>query len=123
MANKKILIIDDEPQDRKSIELILSREGFDQLAFAVNGQDGLEQIQSFRPDIAIIDVVLPDMDGFDLCFTIKKHMAVAVKVFMLTGHLDAVNVKKARISGADEILEKRANYSGLIKIIATLSGV
>ena len=121
MTNKKILIIDDEAQDRKSVELILTREGFDQLAFAVNGQEGIEQVRSFRPDIAIIDVVLPDMDGFDVCFTIKKEMRGIVKVLMITGHLDAVNVKKARISGADEILEKRANYPGLIQMITTLS--
>ena len=121
MSEAKILIIDDESADRKSIERLLVREGFSPLAFAVSGVDGLEQARVFHPVIVIVDVVLPDMDGFDVCAALKKEFAGQVSVIMLTGHLDAVNVQKARNSGAQEILEKKNGFPGLVKIIASLS--
>lgn len=123
--NKKILIIDDEEADRKSISLALVKEGFEDVSSASNADEGLQAAQTLKPDIIVIDVVLPNgkgLDGFDLCKQIKSIKGLdATRIIMITGHLDAVNAEKARSSGADEIIEKIPGFKNISKTITSLS--
>lgn len=121
MDNKKVLIIDDEEHDRKAMVIVLEKAGYSEIACAETGQSGIEKARSVRPDIIVIDVVLPDMDGFDVCMQIKTSEEIKPKIIMITGHLDMVNAKKAVTSGADEIIEKEPSYGNICKTIDTLA--
>jgi DNA-binding response OmpR family regulator len=110
---RKILIIDDEVSDRKAMAIALEKDGFYNLFFAETAQQGLELARLQSPDVIIIDVVLDKgSDGFDVCIQLRKENCES-KIIMVTGHLDAVNAKIARVSGADEIIEKTPAYKNL----------
>ena len=115
----KILIIDDDEADSKNVRIILEREGINDIFFSFSGRDGLEKAQALQPDLVLIDVVLPDTDGFDICRQLKGLLP-AIKVIMTTGHMDAVNAVKARGSGADELIEKVPGFQNLLRTIQDL---
>jgi len=119
-VSKKILVIDDDDQDRKAMTIALQRDGYDEVTSAKNGAQGFEIVKSFKPDIIVIDVVLKDIDGFDLCRQIKLLEGFNGKIIMVTGHLDAVNAKKARKSGTDELLEKTLDFENINQTINNL---
>ena len=119
--DKKILIIDDEEQDRKAMAVALKKSGYTEILFAENGESGVEAAKLFDPDIILIDVVLQNVDGFDICIEMREAN-VRAKIIMVTGHLDAVNAKKAVKSGADEIIEKEAGYNNIHPTIQDITG-
>jgi len=119
--SKKILIIDDEEQDRDAMAAVLKREGCAEISCADSGESGIEKAKSFKPDIVLIDVVLQDTDGFEVCKQIKAIEGTRAKVIMITGHLDAVDAEKARTSGADEIIEKILGFKNISQTINNLS--
>ena len=61
--NSKILIVDDEPAVSKVLEALLSDQGY-LLAFASSGEEALAQVKEFTPDLILLDIMLPDIDGF-----------------------------------------------------------
>lgn len=74
---KKILVIDDEEAIRDLMELVLRRENF-RVQTAANGVLGLKELDSFKPDLVLLDLMLPDYSGYDLCKEIIKRQAVPV---------------------------------------------
>ena len=117
---RKILIIDDEISDRKAMAIALEKDGFYNLFFAETAQQGLELARLQRPDVVVVDVVLDKgRDGFDVCIQLRKE-GIESKIIMVTGHLDAVNAKIARVSGANEIIEKTPAYKNLGATIKAL---
>jgi len=117
--NIKILIIDDEGPDRKGMAIALAREGFNEVLTADTGDAGLEMAKSFHPEVVLIDVVLKEQNGFDICKQIKNS-GLQSKIIMITGHMDAVNAKKAIESGANEIIEKSAGFTNIGSTIRDL---
>ena len=115
--DKKILIIDDEDQDRKGMEIALKRDGFTQIEHASSAEEAVNIAKAFRPDVVVIDVVLKGCDGFDVCEQLKAIDGSKTKILIITGHLDAIDVKKARASGADEIIEKKPGFANIAKTI------
>ena len=74
---KKILVIDDEIAIRDLIELVLRRENYD-VQTAEDGKTGLHLLESFQPDLVVLDLMLPDCSGYDLCKEITGKRAVPV---------------------------------------------
>lgn len=68
----KILIVDDDPHIRELVSVFLEREGF-QTYEAVDGLDALRKIEEVKVDMAILDIMMPNMDGFDLCYELRKY--------------------------------------------------
>ena len=64
--NKKVLVIDDDAQIRRVVELKLRRQGY-HVVMAMNGQEGLQMIESERPDAVVTDIMMPKLDGETLC--------------------------------------------------------
>ena len=118
--SKKILIIDDEGPDRKGMAVALGKAGYNEIFVADTGDAGIDMAKSFEPDIIFIDVVLREMNGFDICEKIKAIEGFNPKIIMITGHLDAINAQKARTSQADEIIEKTAGFMDIHKTIEDL---
>lgn len=122
MNSSKILIIDDEEQDIKAIALALAKEGYTEISTAGGAEEGLEKARTFKPDAVLIDVVLGNTDGFDVCKQIGAIEGIAPKIIMVTGHLDAIDARKARISCANEIVEKGAGVENLARSIKNIVG-
>jgi CheY-like chemotaxis protein len=82
---KKILIVDDETDVCESLSKILKRSGYEVVS-ASNGKEALKQVKSFRPNLLILDVMLPDMDGTDVAKALSNDMSTQnIPVIFLTG--------------------------------------
>jgi CheY-like chemotaxis protein len=115
---KKILVIDDNAQDKKIFIKVLGRAGFFDVKTAEDGEQGLAMVRKELPDLVIVDTLLPLMNGFEVCKTIKDDPETSkVKVVMTTGAIDAVDAVKARSMGADEYCAKTSDFSHLVKAV------
>ena len=81
----RILIVDDHPSFRATVKTLLLADGFDVVGEAEDGHSALEAIERLRPDLVLLDVQLPDMDGFAVAKELFRRIEVAPKV-VLTSH-------------------------------------
>ena len=118
---KKILIIDDNEQDRKIMKRFLNRAGYEHILMAETGEEGVKAAESRKPDLVIIDTLLPGIDGFEACRRIREtHGPATPKIVMITGSVDAVDAVKARTVGTDDYCVKTRDYAPLIEAVAKL---
>jgi len=123
--SKKILIVDDEPHIRLLLTQTLEEledEGVE-IFTASNGAEGLEVIQTEKPDLVFLDVMMPQMNGFDVCKAVKTNLEISnIFIIMLTAKGQEFDRNKGLEVGADlymtkpfdpdEILEKAQNILG-----------
>jgi len=107
MTNQpKVLIVDDEVGTRYAIEGLLSQANYD-LYFAENGSQALEMISEIQPDIILLDVMMPDMSGYEVCARIRSMPTVADVPIVLITSLDYQEARMAGIkAGADDFITK-----------------
>jgi two-component system alkaline phosphatase synthesis response regulator PhoP len=102
-VTSRILIVDDEPKILDVLKLYLEREGF-AVAAALSGKGALEQVAAHKPDLVILDLNLPDIDGLEVCRTIRKQNDVPI--IMLTGRGEEVDKIVGLELGADDYVTK-----------------
>lgn len=101
-----VLVVDDEPMARTLLRLMLVRAGFE-VSEAENGFDALDKVQENKPDVMILDVMMPGMDGFSVCRALRKDAAtVDMPIIMLSAKTDLTSVKKGLAVGANKYLTK-----------------
>ena len=106
MGAKKILIVDDEPFLREIIEAQLKREGYE-IIQATNGAEGLEKAKQENPDLEILDVVLPKMNGYEVCAALKSDDKYSkIPVILFSGKAQEEEVKLGEKVGADAYITK-----------------
>ncbi len=113
----KILIIEDEPQIRDIIQEILECEGYRTLE-ADNGLTGLQLAQQSSPDLIVCDVMMPELDGFDVLKGIKEIPGIgSIPMIFLTAKTDRASVRKGMNLGADDYLTKPFTHLELLSAI------
>ncbi len=100
----KILIIDDEHSIRETLEMFLREKGYE-VVTSKDGEEGLRLIQRERPDIVILDIRLPGMDGLEVLRRIKEKEE-GIHVIMITAYHDTETTKHAMNLGAYEYIHK-----------------
>jgi len=106
---KKILFIEDEPTLQKTVGEILSQEGFTVLV-ALDGEAGLSMAKREKPDLILLDLILPKKNGFEVLAELKKDPETAgISVLVLTNLETSADIEKALELGATNYLVK-ANY-------------
>jgi DNA-binding response OmpR family regulator len=104
--NKKILIVDDEPNIVLSLEFLMKREGFE-VSVARDGDEALARIRSDQPDLVVLDVMMPKRNGFEVCEEVRADPALAgVRILMLTAKGREAEVHKGLALGADAYVAK-----------------
>jgi DNA-binding response OmpR family regulator len=119
---KTILIVDDEPNIVISLEFLLKREGF-QVMVAGDGEEALKKLGESRPDLVLLDVMLPLKNGFEVCQEIRARPDwQSVKVIMLTAKGRDTEVQKGLALGADAYLTKPFATKDLVAKVKELLG-
>ena len=102
----KILVVDDEPDILELVRVNLMREGYS-VAVAESGEQALEQARSFLPDLVILDLMLPGIDGLDVCRKLKSTPATAsTLVLMLSAKVEDADIVTGLELGADDYVTK-----------------
>jgi len=101
----KILTVDDEPDVRRLIQVKLKKAGFE-VVTAVDGEDGVAQALAENPDLILMDVMMPKMDGYTAVEKIKSEMDPAPLVLMLTAKGTEDDVMQGLMGGADDYITK-----------------
>ncbi len=114
MVRKKVIIVDDEEDILNTLEFNLKKEGFEVIK-SKSGIEGLEKIKTFKPDIVILDIMLPGMDGFSVLRNLKIDKATSsIPVIMLTARDSEIDKINGLESGADDYLSKPFSVRELI---------
>ncbi|MBE0680675.1 MAG: response regulator [Anaerolineales bacterium] len=101
-----ILIVDDEPAGLHTLESILDGQGY-QIVMAQSGPEALEKTRQLLPDVILLDVMMPGMDGFEVCRTIRNDPLLAeIPILMLTALDDRKSLLNGLESGADDYITK-----------------
>ena len=112
--NGKILIVDDESSARGALEVLLRREGFD-VRDVHDGASAMAECASFRPDLILLDIVMPGMSGFEVCRRIKNTPETRLTPVVLITGLSATEDRIEGINaGADDFLSKPIDFSELL---------
>jgi two-component system alkaline phosphatase synthesis response regulator PhoP/two-component system response regulator VicR len=116
----RILAVDDEPSIRRLIEVNLAREGY-QMETAENGAQALAKIRANKPDLLVTDVMMPEMDGFELVKNIRMDASLAdLPIIMLTAKAQDRDVLEGYQRGADLYLTKPFNPMELKQFVKRL---
>lgn len=120
MPHKKILIVDDEPNIVISLEFLMQQSGYE-VAIARNGEEALEKIASFEPDLVLLDIMLPLLNGFEVCQRIRENPRWSrTKVIMLSAKGREIDVSKGIALGADAYVTKPFSTKDLISQVQQL---
>ncbi|MGJ5631771.1 hybrid sensor histidine kinase/response regulator [Nostoc sp. CALU 1950] len=104
-----ILVIDDQPDNFDVVETLLDGENY-QLYYAASGQQALNRLDSFQPDLILLDVMMPDLDGMEVCRRIKADPQwQAVPIIMVTALTDKEDLARCLATGADDFISKPVN--------------
>lgn len=119
----RILIVDDAPAVRESLRWLLEDEpGLTVIGDAATGVDALQKTSSLKPDLVILDIELPDLDGFAVTRQIKS-MPDPPRIVMLSMHNDILSQKRGAESGCDAFVGKEAGWTVLLQVLEkVLSG-
>jgi two-component system response regulator MtrA len=99
----RVLVVEDDAHVREAVELVLSRAGFD-VASVSDGPSALEAVADLRPDLVVLDLMLPGMDGFTVCRRLRSSSTVSI--IMLTARADTADVVTGLELGADDYITK-----------------
>ncbi|MDR2116207.1 MAG: response regulator [Planctomycetaceae bacterium] len=120
-GKRKILVVDD---DRELVELIcdvLERDGRFETKSVNNGFDAGMMVKEYRPDLIILDVMLPDINGREVCVRVRSDDSLEeVKIICISGMVEDEKILELRMSGADDFLQKPFETEKLIERICNL---
>ena len=119
MTRGSILIVDDDPRLLHIVAMYLGIEGYD-VSTAENGEDGLAQVEARAPDLVILDIMMPGMDGIETCKRIRSNTPTAeVPIVMFSALSSDDDIERARVDGANHLITKPFNLVGLGSVVKT----
>ncbi|MBS3785009.1 MAG: response regulator [Anaerolineae bacterium] len=117
---KRILVVDDDLRTLKLVGLILDQRGYDVVG-TQSGADGLERARSEKPDLIILDVMMPDLDGFEVAQRLRSDPLTAdVPILMLTARAQLEDRMIGFESGADDYVTKPVRRRKLVSRVESL---
>jgi twitching motility two-component system response regulator PilG len=116
-VDKTILVVEDSKTARKVVSMVLGRKGY-KIIEATSGTEALLAIEGITPDLVLLDVMLPDMTGYEVLSTIRKKSELSeVPVVMLTGKRSSADRLKGMVSGSNEYLTKPFDPAKLLDVL------
>jgi len=122
MANKRILLADDEEDIKTVISMFLRSQGYD-VVTAFDGLDTLEKVRTERPDLILLDIMMPVLDGYEVCKRLKEDAATAdipILILSAAAHIESVN--RGLRAGAKDYIVKPFDPEKLLEKIEHVIG-
>ncbi|MBU2102042.1 MAG: response regulator [Candidatus Omnitrophota bacterium] len=120
--DKKILIVEDNKTDFLIVKRYLARAGYHEIVSAENVAEGIKKAEIEKPDLIILDTVLPDGNGFEICQAIReKYNQTNPKIIITTSSVDAVDAVRARKAGADDYCAKTFDCAPLLEALKRIT--
>jgi DNA-binding response OmpR family regulator len=117
---RKVLIVDDEPNIVTALEFLFKRSGYE-VRLAGNGAEALEQVEAYRPDLVLLDVMMPVKSGYEVCQRLRERPEYAqMKIVMLSAKGSEAEVNKGLSLGADLYITKPFSTQ---ELVATIDGL
>jgi DNA-binding response OmpR family regulator len=121
--SKKILIVDDEPNIVISLEFLMRREGFE-VTIARDGEEALKAIKDENPDLVLLDVMMPKLNGFEVCEQVRRDPELSgMRIIMLTAKGREAEISKGLSIGADGYITKPFSTRDLVLQVKNLLGL
>ena len=118
---KQIMIVDDSPTALKLISLMLERNGFSEVIMAEDAEEALELLETLQPDLFIVDVIMPGMNGFELCKEIRCRPETSRTPVIVVSALGDPNSAMASFeAGANDYLSKPIIGNSLVSKVRTM---
>jgi DNA-binding response OmpR family regulator len=115
-----VLVVDDEPNIVLSLEFLMKKAGYE-VRVARTGEEAMQAIESSRPNLVLLDVMIPGRNGFDVCQSIRADPSLAaVKIVMLTAKGREIEREKGMALGADDYITKPFSTRDVVDRIRTL---
>jgi two-component system alkaline phosphatase synthesis response regulator PhoP len=119
-TSNKILIVDDNPPNVELLEAYLSDVDCE-IAIAVDGQDALDKVAEFSPDVMLLDVMMPKLSGFEVCKQLKQDPVTRkIMILMVTALNELGDIERAVDAGTDDFLSKPVNKLELVKRVENM---
>ena len=119
-AKRRILVVDDEPSIVKMVSKRLEVEGFDVL-IAMDGEEGLAKAQTESPDLIVLDLMLPKINGYEVCGQLKQDARYQkIPIMLFTAKVQAKDEQLGKECGADAYIRKPFQGKELVDTIRTL---
>jgi excisionase family DNA binding protein len=120
-GKKKLLIVDDEQDLVELMSDAFARDGRFDIRTANNGFDAGMQVKEFRPDMVVLDVMLPDINGKEVCQRVRSDKTLdSVRIICISGMIEPEKVNDLRASGADDFMQKPFTVDRLIERVCDL---
>ena len=117
MNKKRILIVDDEPDVLRLTSLRLEKVGYDTLT-AVNAKDALDIIETQKPDLVLLDIIIPVVYGTEICKRVKSDENLKhIPIILFTAHSNIMDIEKAKSFGADGFIGKPFDARELVSMV------
>ena len=117
---KEILIVDDEPSIVVPVQFLMQQQGYNVLV-AEDGHDALDMIYKYQPDLVLLDIMLPGIDGYEVCEIVRLNPKLRdVKIIFLTAKGREVEIAKGLALGADAYITKPFSNAELVAKVKTV---
>lgn len=119
---KKIMVVDDEPYIARVIKFKLEQEGYTVIS-ANDGQSGLQKIKEEKPDLVLLDVMMPGLSGYEVCQKIKEDAELAgIPVVILTAKGQERDREQGLTMGASDYITKPFSPNRLLELVKSMIG-
>jgi len=117
---KEILIVDDEPSIVVPIQFLMEQQGYSVIV-AENGHDALDLVYKYKPDLILLDIMLPGIDGYEVCEIVRLNPKLRnIKIIFLTAKGREVEIAKGLALGADAYITKPFSNAELVAKVKTV---
>ncbi len=117
----RVLIVDDEPNIVVSLQFLMRKSGFE-TSVARDGEEALLEVERFRPDLVLLDVMMPRKDGYEVCQQLRSSGWDDLRIVMLTAKGRESEITKGLALGADAYVTKPFSTSDLVDTVTRLLG-
>jgi len=120
-GKRKVLLVDDDAELVELMTKVLEEDGRFEVRVASNGFDAGMMVKEYRPDLIVLDVMLPDINGKEVCQRVRADTTLEdVRILCISGMIEEDKIQELRLSGADEFLHKPFDIDELIDRMCTL---